>query len=1464
MKPSNRLLFISLLALIIAIFYSTPLLRTRASKVTTQGSTDVRGFLGRQVSVHAAGRSAPWINLRDGHDLPADYQGASKVLQGLKGNQSRPLALAAADFDEDGVPDLVSAYEATGGGVITIQRGDADAIYPNSSEALSHRAQSTPNGILLPAIDDLASPFLLSSRAFELSAAPHLLGTGDLDGDGHADLIAATLGGDGLSFLSGDGHGGFAPARSIPLPGKVTALATGDVNRMDGLAEIIVAISGTGGPRLLIFESGAGAIKSVPEIISLPAEAKSIALGQLDGDYPVDIAVAAGHNLLIVHGRDRKLPFVEAKGSDAQPVITRLSFSFSILSMAIGDFVGDAAQEMVLLSDDGAARLMVKAAPQNGEQGWRESSATVVPLSTKKSAGISSAHVLVPLRISSSYKDDLLVMDASSHQLHILINEATTSQPVPAQIFSRLRVAASLDVEGEPVDVLPMRLNFDALSDLVLLRNNQSAPAIVITSAATVFTVSNTNDSGAGSLRDAISSANANPGADTINFNIPGTGTKTIKPLSSLPLISGTLTIDGTTQSPGSSVPPIELDGSLALPGTKGLSVSAANCVIRGLVINSFDGNGVEMTSSSNTHVEGNFLGTNASGTGGKANSEAGVALISGNDNVVGGTTASARNVVSGNSSHGVVILGSATGNKVQSNYIGTDKTGAVSIGNGGDGISLVSGNASVTNSMIGSPTAGNVISGNAGFGVQFFGIGTGNLIQANLIGTDATGLIDVGNNSGGVAISDAAGNTVGGTVAGEGNVISGNGVNGVRINTVTAINNRVQGNLIGTASNGISPLPNDSDGISVLNSASSTSIGAASGSGGNTIAFNGRNGVLIETGTANSILSNSIFSNSALGIDLAPAGVTPNDAGDADSGANTLQNFPVLISAASTGGGIGIQGTLNSTPGTTFTLQFFASNSCDGSGNGEGQVFLGSAAATTNGSGNVAFNVTLVASASSGQYITATATNPQGNTSELSACVPFGSADLAITHTSAPANVTAGNKVTYTINVTNNGPDAAVPATVTDNLPPATSFVACFSTGGGVCGGSGNNRIVSFNSIAPGASAVITIDAVVNCSVTDGFVINNTAAASSIIHDPVSGNNSATAMNIVVNPPPSISPTSASFASDGGDESVSVTITVGCGWTATSNAPWITVPNGSGGTGSGTLNYSVAVNPTGSPRTGTITVAGLTFTVNQSNQPCSYSIMPTSASATAQGASGTVAVTALSGCKWKATSNNDWIVVTAGTAGSGSGAVSYTVAVNTNSNPRTGSISIGGQTFTITQAGVPCNYLLSRSSKFFGESGADDAFTVMAPGGCNWTAVPSASWIIITSETSGSGTDTITYVVRDNFSTSPRQGTITVGGQTFTIVQDGPTSGECVFTLFPVSVSFTGAGGNGSVVVNCEDRCAWGAATNVGWITITSIGAGIGTKTVTYNVQANPGTSPRKGVITIAGKTHTIKQRGR
>ena len=168
-----------------------------------------------------------------------------------------------------------------------------------------------------------------------------------------------------------------------------------------------------------------------------------------------------------------------------------------------------------------------------------------------------------------------------------------------------------------------------------------------------------------------------------------------------------------------------------------------------------------------------------------------------------------------------------------------------------------------------------------------------------------------------------------------------------------------------------------------------------------------------------------------------------------------------------------------------------------------------------------------------------------------------------------------------------------------------------------------------------------------------------------------------------------SINPTAQSFGSSGGSGSVSVTTQSGCNWTAVSNnTSWITITSGSSGSGNGTVYYSVAANSSASSLTGTMTIAGNTFTVTQSGTSCTYSISPTSKSFDSSGGSGSVTVTTQSGCSWTATSNASWITITSGSSGTGSGTVNYSVTANTST--RTGTITItGGNTFTITQSGT-------------------------------------------------------------------------------------------------------------------------------------------------------------------------------
>jgi hypothetical protein len=315
----------------------------------------------------------------------------------------------------------------------------------------------------------------------------------------------------------------------------------------------------------------------------------------------------------------------------------------------------------------------------------------------------------------------------------------------------------------------------------------------------------------------------------------------------------------------------------------------------------------------------------------------------------------------------------------VQGNYIGTDATGTVAIGNG-DGVYLTGSNNVIGGTAAG---AGNLISGNFN-GVYIVGGGE-NLIQGNRIGTDASSTTPLANVIGVVVAGPE--NTIGGPAVGAGNVISGNDLYGV---FVGAGDTAVQGNLIGTDGTGTGPVGNGGDGV-ILDSPDNVVGGTAAGAA-NTIAFNGGAGVGVPRADAfnNAIRGNRIHSNAGLGIDLGSNGgtdgVTPNDPGDADAGPNQLQNFPVL-SVALAGGSTRVSGTLNSSADTTFTVDFYASAEADPSGYGEGARYLGSAVVTTDAAGNVGFQAT-VGATTPGEVVTATATDPAGNTSEFSAAV--------------------------------------------------------------------------------------------------------------------------------------------------------------------------------------------------------------------------------------------------------------------------------------------------------------------------------------------------------------------------------------------------------------------------------------------------------------------------------------------
>jgi hypothetical protein len=499
---------------------------------------------------------------------------------------------------------------------------------------------------------------------------------------------------------------------------------------------------------------------------------------------------------------------------------------------------------------------------------------------------------------------------------------------------------------------------------------------------AATFTVINTNASGAGSLQQAILDANASAGADVITFNI-ATGGLSIAPTNALPVISDPVMIDGGTQPGFAGVPIIELNGTSAGAAVDGLTLATSNSVVRALVINRFRGDGIEITNGSNNTVEGCYLGLNLAGLTDQGNSLNGILIVNGANNTIGGPAVASRNYISGNNQNGIALDGaSATNNLVVGNVIGLNVANA-DIGNSADGVRVLAPLNIIGGSESGS---GNVISGNNSQGIEITAAGVNTVVRGNFIGTDSTGALDRGNSSDGI-FSAAGGLVAGGAGAGDGNLISGNTGDGIELSGAAATNNLILGNIIGAAANRTAALLNNGNGILITGSSRGNVVGGVGGGQPNLIAFNGGDGISVTASasqTNNAFRGNSIFSNGDLGIDRGATGVTANDAGDADIGANQVQNFPVLAAATNSAAGTVVVGALHSRPGTEYTVDFYSNGEPDSSGNGEGQTWIGATSLTTDGAGVVEFQVLLPVVSLTGRHLSATATDPSGNTSEF------------------------------------------------------------------------------------------------------------------------------------------------------------------------------------------------------------------------------------------------------------------------------------------------------------------------------------------------------------------------------------------------------------------------------------------------------------------------------------------------
>ncbi len=633
------------------------------------------------------------------------------------------------------------------------------------------------------------------------------------------------------------------------------------------------------------------------------------------------------------------------------------------------------------------------------------------------------------------------------------------------------------------------------------------------------FIVTNTNDSGAGSLRQAITDANAQTGLDTINFAIAGAGVHTVSIDTELPYISDSVILDATTQAGGSfTTPLIFLTKGDSYTGTDtgAIVVQTSGTTISGFIIGGFADEGIEISgfgdvsdgdnniiennwigfdaagaalgngedgvlvttdsdynvirnnviansgaitgatgdgiqirdssdnnwvwgntfglgtdgstsmanaghgihisgtasnnligtnsdstddtlerniisgntldgiyidSSDGTIIAGNYIGTDSTGNSDRGNGDRGVEVNESSNTQIGDGTVSGRNIISGNDGGSILVNGGTSDdNTIRGNYIGLDATGTSAIANSSE-LNIWGG---AQNTIIGGTTAGqrNVISGNTGNGIGEYG-GTGTIVIGNYIGTDFTGLVAVGNTQSGVTTVGGVSMRIGGTSLGEGNVIAGHGNSGIYIQSTDGV--QILGNYIGVGSDGVTAMGND-DGIHLEDNSTNIVIGGIAASAGNIIAYSSVYGVFINGNASqgNTVRGNQIFRNGGLGIDLIGNGATANDAGDVDTGPNSLQNWAVLNAASINDAGLfAYTIDTSSFASGTYEIDFYASTDRDG-GEVEGARFLGTGGFVPWGNASYSGFVGGVTLAP-GEYVTTVVTDAGGNSSEFS-----------------------------------------------------------------------------------------------------------------------------------------------------------------------------------------------------------------------------------------------------------------------------------------------------------------------------------------------------------------------------------------------------------------------------------------------------------------------------------------------
>ncbi len=894
------------------------------------------------------------------NDGAANFAAPVTLLSGIGGT------VVVADFNEDSRPDIAVALPTSGFAVLL---------------------SDTVGGYAAPVIIATAGP---NTRVRSV---------GDLNEDGHVDIVIvegqSSDGSARVRTFAGNGTGGFGPPNDVNASTRANFTIPGDVNG-DGHLDLISSQFTLNSVSVQL-GTGTGTF-GAPAFFPAPAFSNPVA-GDLNGDGRLDIVTGDNGSAIQV--------LLNACGQPEADLGVTIAESADPI-----DEGGEVTYTITLTNHSSNAATNVRLT----------SAIATLPLTPGVELQLLSA--------TSSGGGTLEITDSAA------IWTLASVPPTSTTTFEfRVRVDG-----GTTLFVTSGATSDGADPDST---NSTAFETTVVNAIGRTLVVTNTNDEGEGSLRQAITDSNSDLGdVDRIHFNIPGPGPHTIAPLSPLPTVTQPVIIDGTTEPNFAGTPVIELNGN-GLTGN-GLTITGGSVTVRGLVINRFGGAGISIPNSSGNVIAGNFIGVDVTGTTARANGGAGVAISSGN-NTIGGTTAADRNIISGNQGTGVSILGggangnriqgnyigtnvtgtsavpnlqlqsgihinsgsgniiggtaagagnvvvsgssthavtiieaAANGNSVQGNFIGTDATGLVRLAGTGIGVDVVRG----VNTVIGGAGAGrNVISGN-GTGIQLRTGATGNIVQNNFIGINATGTAAIPNTLLGITISDSAtNNTIGGTAAGTGNVISGNTGVGISV-SLNSSGNVIQGNLIGTNAAGTAAIGNSSQGIQIDNSVN-TQVGGTAAGAGNVISGNAQNGIrIVNVNAVGTHIEGNRIGTNAAGTAAVPNGVAGVTvllgAGNTTIG-GTLPGASNLISGNS-GAGVSIaSGSANNTlwgnfVGTDVTGALDVGNSAQGvfvdgagtavggvaqqmrniiSGNGLSGVFIGSNASSTSVIGN-------------------------------------------------------------------------------------------------------------------------------------------------------------------------------------------------------------------------------------------------------------------------------------------------------------------------------------------------------------------------------------------------------------------------------------------------------------------------------------------------------------------------------